>query len=313
MGFEIDYLDYALKIFGLLVLGVIVLFLLTWSGIVRCGDIPFWCDAYEAVLGEPRVLIAHGDTGLGEPEALRELLVSPETSSAIAVDMLHMDTLSLGNLKRYNLVIVEKAKKMDIEQLQMFRDYVTKNGGRLVWVGDAGTKKGEGEVITTDNNELNKFLDNPWARAKDEGDEYSTVSFDEFLGLRFVNNYCDEFSCNGGFVVGALKPEITREHHLIYGFSPSLELEINSDRQFSIVKQFPNASNSTIVLNLDQMSTKQGKENSIPQQIPMIATSGFGERIAYYAYPLEYFCLDNNTPNACSLLVKKMYSGMLGK
>jgi len=80
-----------------------------------------------------------------------------------------------------------------------------------------------------------------------------------------------------------------------------------------MVKQFPNSSNSNIVMNLDMGSTKEGIENTFTRYVPLITTSGIGERVAYYAYPVETFCTDNNYPNACILLAKNMYYGMLGK
>lgn len=311
---EMDVADIGFKLVGIIVLVIVLLFLLTWSGLVKCGDIPYWCDVYETVLGSPRVLIVHGNSGLGEPEELKLLLQDPKRVAVNAVDISHIDRLSLGNLKRYQLVIVEKAKKMNLEQLSMFMDYVQLNNGRLVWIGDAGTERGEDELeneVDVNNNQL--VLDNPWARAKENETNYSVLNFDEFLGLRYVGNYCKEFNCNeGSFSVGTMQTELTNSHPLIYGFS-ILEYRIIPERDFSLVKQFPNASNSNIVMSLDMGSKKEGIENSFERYAPLIVTSGIGEKVAYYSFPLENFCKDNNYPNACNLLLKNMYYGMLGK
>ncbi len=310
-----DIADLGFKVIGVIVLIVVLLFIVTWAGMIKCSAIPFWCDIYETVLGSPRVLIVQGDEGLGNPELLKEFLQDPQKVGVNAVDIANLSSVSLGNLKRYQLVIVEKAKKMDMDQLQMFMDYVQLNGGRLVWVGDAGTVRGDDELDDLiDVNSVSSLLDNPWARAVENDSDYSVVNFDEFLGLRYIGNYCKEFNCNeGDFGVGTMKPELTGDHPLIYGAHPALEYRINSERDFSLVKQFPNVSNSNIVMTLDFGAVKQGIANSFPRNVPLIATSGLGERVAYYAFPIENFCEDNNYPNACILLLKNMYYGMLGK
>ena len=42
--------DLALKVGGIIVLIVLLLFILTWSGIVKCSAIsPYYCDFYEIV------------------------------------------------------------------------------------------------------------------------------------------------------------------------------------------------------------------------------------------------------------------------
>jgi len=309
---EMNYADIGMKVIGVIVLLIVVLFLLTWGGMVNCGDIPYWCDIYETVLGAPRVLIVYGDSGLGNPEELKLIMQDPNMVGANTVDMAHLDTVSLGNLKRYKLVIVEQARQINMEQLEMFMNYVNFNGGRLVWVGDAGVEKGINELENLmDVNKGTQLLDNAWARAKETETEYLTLNFDEFLGLRYVANYCEEKTCQDNkFSVGIIKSELTGDHPLIYGSSPALELRIQPpDRDFAIVKQFPNASNSNIVLTLDQGSVIQGKENLLQRYLPLIATSGIGERVAYYAYPVEYFVKDNNY----TIYVKNMYYGMLGK
>ena len=59
-----------------IVLVVVLLGLLTWTGIIRCSQIPGWCDVYYSVMGQPRVLIAHCGNGMGDPEDLQLELVS---------------------------------------------------------------------------------------------------------------------------------------------------------------------------------------------------------------------------------------------
>jgi len=209
------------------------------------------------------------------------------------------------------LVIVEHARKISAKQLQMFIDYAQQTDGRLIWVGDAGAERGNKEVQKpSDINGLSNNSDDVWFRLIDDGTDYLPVAFDQFLGLKFVDNYCNEFDCQDNlFSIGVLNPESTGTHPLVFGSSSALNFKISNEHDFSIVKQFPNASNSNIVLSLDLGSVTKGKENEVERYVPIITTSGIGEKVAYYAYPPEYFVRDNNF----FIYIKNMYYGMLGK
>lgn len=304
-------IDLGMKVVGIVVLIVVLLFILTWGGIVDCKQVPMWCDVYEAVLGSPRVLIVHGDSGLGDPETLKVILQDPQGVGVNAVDISHVDRISSGNLSRYKLVIVEKARKLTYDQLKMFRDYVQTGGGRLVWIGDAGVEKGSDELEDLiDMNSLKKTVDNAWVRVKETETEFEVLEFDKFLGLKFVDNYCEEVDCQDNpFTIGVLNSENTASHPLIFGATSVLNFKISKEHNFSLVKQFPNASNSNVVLSLDLGGVTSGRENEIQRYVPIIATSGMGERVAYYAYPPEWFVKDNNF----FIYTKNMYYGMLGK
>ena len=303
--------EFVGKAIGVVILVLVLLFFLTWGGIVKCNQVPYWCDIYESVMGGPRALIVYGDSGLGDPEHLKTILQDPQGVAAPAVDMLSIERLSLGNLKQYELVIVEKSRKISIDQLEMFMNYA-QQGGRLIWIADAGVEKGDDEVQNlADVNELSQFSKNPWARARDNGEDFTPVLFDQFLGLSYIGNYCELVSCaETPFSVGVLKTEPTGNHPLIFGTSPVLNFKISRSRGFSVVKQFANSSNTNIVLSAEfggNIKTKDNKD--LGKSSPIIVTSGMGERVAYYAYPPEYFHEDNNYFG----LVKKMYYGMLGK
>jgi len=95
-----DMIDLGIKFIGIVVMIIVILFILTWGGLVKCNQIPMWCDVYEGVMGSPRVLIIHGDSGLGEPQLLKSILQDPEGVGVNAVDITHIDRISLGNLKR---------------------------------------------------------------------------------------------------------------------------------------------------------------------------------------------------------------------
>lgn len=311
MELNVDKFDMPFKIIGLVVLVLVFLMILTWLGLVKCGSIPYWCDVYELVLGSPRVGIVYGDSGLGDPEKLREQLLLPSGVNAKAVDLIHVDRISLGNLKNYKLIIVEKARMLSAEQLAMFMDYVNQ-GGRLVWVADSGVERAAGEITDfSDINELKKYTNNPWFRVTEaETDAYKVVAFDEFLGLRYFGNYCSLKTCNdANFMVGILVTENTGNHPLIFGLNPSLEMRISKEKDFAVVKQFANSSNSSIVWTLDFQSNIKTDAGDLGKIVPMIATSNTGERVAYYAYPPEYFA----TEMGYYSVIKRMYLGMLGK
>jgi hypothetical protein len=310
-----EQFDLVVKVLGVVVLGFIILFILTWSGLVGCKSVsPYWCDAYDLVMGGPRILIVHGDAGLGEPEKLKVYLQNPSIGAS-TVDVQHIDRISIGNLKKYKLVVVERARMLSADQLQMFMDYVTKNGGRLVWVGDAGVERPSDELENLmDTNAGKLILTNPWARVKETDTAYNVISFDEFLGLKYLNNYCKEIECKSDlFKVGSIESEPTGNHPLIFGPASVLDLRIKKDHDFAIVKQISNSPNSNIVLNLNFGGNVVGKENNLGKSLPIIATSNIGvggaERVAYYAYPPEWFLEDNNYYS----YLKNMYFGMLGR
>ena len=304
-------IDLAMKVGGMVILAVIILFLLTWSGFVKCNAIPYWCNIYESVMGGPRVLIVYGDDGMGDPSLLKDIMQDPQQVGVQAVDLAHIDRVSISNLKNYKLVIVDHCQKVTLDQLSMFMAYVNQNGGRLVWTGDAGTVKGDDEVTNfSDINALAKVADNAWVRVKETETDFEVVNFDQFLGARYVNSFCNLTDCKPQkSSVGILKTETTGNHPLIFGASPALQLKIVKDHPFAVVRPFANASNSNVVLSLEFGSVVVAKGITLPKSIPMIMTAGFGERVAYYAYPPEYYVQDNNYYT----FMKNMYYGMLGK
>jgi hypothetical protein len=307
-------IDMGMKVLGIIVLVAVILFVITWSGVVKCKSIsPYWCDAYDAVMGGPRVLIVHGTSGLGDPSKLKTYLQDPRYIGVNAVDVLDVERVSLGNLKNYKLVIVEQARLLSVDQLLMFEDYVNKNGGRLVWVGDSGVEIPAGELRKyTDTNESSKDADNPWFRIKESDTEYKLINFDEFLGLKYVGNYCSKVKCvDSYFSVGVLEAEPTGNHPLIFGSSPSLNFKIKNGRDFAVVRQIADSSSSNTVLSLNFGGMIYTKDSNFSRLVPMISTSsiGLGERVAYYAYPPEWFYSDNNY----MLYLKNLYFGMLGR
>jgi hypothetical protein len=195
---------------------------------------------------------------------------------------------------------------MSTKQLKNFIEFVN-SGGRLVWEGDAGTK------LTKDDNFLFKDekwgesekheIIGPWARKEGE----NIIAFDEVLGVNFKANFCDIKNCTSAFPkIGLLNAPGSNEHRLIKGLQPGFELHGN----FSIVEQSFNGS-GTIVLAVDTLSDIIGNDGiNYGNSFPIIVTSGFGERVAYYAIPLENLAHPEQQKKSFVLL-ENMYYGML--
>ena len=299
----------------LLALIAVLLFVATWTGVIKCNAVPFWCDTYYALMGKPKVLIVYGNEGLGDPELLQELLADP-AFVGVKPTMLHIDRVNLGNLKPYALIIVERAKKIETRKLQDFIEYAT-SGGRLVWTGDAGTELGTGDDYlfadeSPDANSKEHKIIGPWTRKV--GD--TIVSFDQLISVNYKANYCKVKACqkDNSTSVGSLRPEPTREHPLIANLSTNLVLRVFDGEDFAIVNTTTGYV-TTEVLTVDYGGQLFDAENKpLGSTSPMIVVSGVGERVAYYAMPPELFANPKLAQNQKYFsIVRNMHNGMLGK
>ena len=160
---------------------LLILGLITWSGVISCRDVPGWCSVYYAVKGPPRTLIVFGAEGLGNPDELAKLLRDPRFTAATNISRQEVDYVSAGNLKQFDLVIVTHARQMSTDKIRAFMEYVD-SGGRLVWTGDAGTQlTKDDQFLYADDVDVNATheLISPWAR-KDVEDDVM-VRFDNYL------------------------------------------------------------------------------------------------------------------------------------
>lgn len=308
----------ALRITILIVLVFVLLYVLTWTNTLKCRRIPGWCSIYYGLRGKPRILIAYGDYGLGNPDMLSEILANPEYVG-VRPTLLHIDHINPGNLKEYDLVIVERARKMSTAKLKMFIDYAN-TGGRLIWTGDAAAELEDPnnylyeDELSMDENAPHKII-NPWAR-KLEG---KAVLLNELLSLEYVNNYCNIKKCTGNeMLVGSLIP-VNRENPYVYGISASLPLYIAGDADFAIVRSIGKGT-STTVLTLDFGSKLFADGKEYPKSVPFLVTNskanivGFkiSENVAYYAMPPEYLAHEMLSPeHKYYQLIEKMYFAML--
>ncbi len=313
----------------LLVLLAGLSFALIYFNVVPCG---FYsqagCDIYYSIVagGKPKILIVHGNEGMGDPEFMAQTLRSPRINASVNIRELGLVTLPL--LAEYQLVIVERARRMSIGQIKMFQEYAAR-GGRIVWIGDAGTMPGQGEE------DMNSFLlrgqrkagasnaqyIGPWARRQGG----KQVSLDFTLGVNYRGNYCEMVACREGELVGNIDFPVS-EVRLTNGLSQGLGFY----GDFSLVELNESAYQKNLaVLNYgtgliatppsEYFWLKKERQN-FGTSFPMVVSSGFGGRVAYYSFPPEYFVggkmpLDKKTGERIAYwaLIENMYYGMLYK
>lgn len=291
-----------------LALGMVLLILglVTWSGVISCRDIPGWCSVYYTVKGPPKTLIVFGNEGLGNPQELAKLLRDPRFTAATNISQQEIDYVSAGNLKQFDLVIVTRAKQMSTDKLRAFMEYVDA-GGRLVWTGDAGTTLTTSDQYLyaddVDENATHELI-SPWARKDLE--EGIAVRFDQYLSADYLGNYCDYRECTlttNKQQIGNLVPESGADHKLIYGIANNLKLY----GDFSLVEDI--GIGSTRVLSVDTQTLirdNEGKE--LGRVFPIVITSGIGEKIVYYATPPELLAQE---PMLYQQFLVNLYNGML--
>ncbi|MBU0662247.1 hypothetical protein KKH30_05135, partial [Candidatus Micrarchaeota archaeon] len=269
---QLGPLLYRIAILAVLV--VALLGVIMW--IFGCSIIPVpgACDVWWGVMGEPKVLIVHGDDGLGNPQLLQSAMESKE-HLGLRVRVAHLDTITLGNLKDYDLIIVEQARTMSTKKMKMLVDYAL-GGGRLVWTGDAGAEGAEGDMFLKaheyaglaicDDIDTQKMWEErglrisdvnctwrseisdigPWARRYEDGDRNFAIKLDEMLNIKYIGNYCQFKDCKNDLPdIGKLDAGDEREHPLVLGIRPGLRM--NGD--FAIVEE--GSGLSTRVLGVD--------------------------------------------------------------
>jgi hypothetical protein len=298
--------DLIFKIFGVVILILIGLFVLTWAGYIKCNSIPFWCDIYDMVLGPPKVLVVFGDEGLGNPEDLRLFLTSPIYLSKQDIDFRHIDSLSSGNISEYSLVLVTHCKVMSYSQIEMFINYVN-SGGRLIWTGDAGTVVPENEISAIENYVSLSNIDfNPWIRVKEDALGFYELNFSEILGVSYFGNYCELKSCSENNYVGILEKET--DNQLVRNLSQRLDLRVLKDNDLAIVNSVIIPSGRRI-MSIDFGSVIHTDKGMLNKKLPFITTSGAGGKVIYYALPVEYLVSDNNY----LVMFSNMYLGGIGR
>jgi len=309
--------NLAIRLGILLILVFALIFVLTYSNVLKCKTIPFWCDAYYAIKGNPDVLIVYGEDGLGDPNELADLLRDPDIAG-IHARQLRLQSVNPGNLDKYEIVIVTHARTMGSDKIKMFLNYSAK-GGNLVWTGDAGVESNDPNDFLSEAEsglDLNSGkLINPWARKNDS----DIVRLNKALGVDYIANYCDVRKCaqETPYYIGMLMM-VERDNPLVYGFS-NLQLHITDKRDFALVETNSEGT-STTVMTLDFGSNLVSDETNYGNHLPMIISNAdtsivgakVGENIYYYAMPPEYY-MNDRVPieRRYGLILSKLYYGLI--
>ncbi|AJF59661.1 MAG: hypothetical protein QT03_C0001G0153 [archaeon GW2011_AR10] len=226
-------------------------FVVSWIFGCDVVPVPFSCDAFWGILrwaegGKARVLIVYGDGGLGNYQLLRDTFSDP-TFLSVRPQTLHVQNVSIGNLRQYDMVIVTEARQISSEKLEVFIDYIA-GGGRLVWTGDAGTELAPGDRLLYEyerpGGSDENIIVSPWARKIGE----RVVALDEFLSVDYLGNFCQLKTCTGVPYIGIFEAP-NRNHEFVNGLRPDLKMY----GDFAVVKA-RSGGYSTIVLNVDFQS-----------------------------------------------------------
>lgn len=171
----------------------------------------------------------------------------------------------------------------------------------------------------------NAIVLNPWARKDSMG---RIINFDQLLGVEYFGDYCSVSGrCREGLnLVGRFDPEPEREHQLVRNMRRDLDMYVSplivEDSAggriyggFGVTKVLGDVY-ATRVLDVEHMNTIGGYSDSAPTRMPIIVTSGMGEKVAYYALPPEQFVskdpLQEGKEIQLTSVVSNLYYGMLG-
>lgn len=343
------FIPILIRVFILIFLMFIFLFVLTWTNTLGCKAIPGWCDVFYGIKGSvtsgtisldynPKVAIVYseecylGDCGLGDPLLLQRMMMDREHFHfGVRPELLNLEFVNLGNLQKFDLVIVEHAKVMSTEKMKVFIDYVIQ-GGKLIWIGDSGTVLSKKEADNSDTyllyeDELHggdspHEAIGPWARKLYN----SPVLLSDLLGVNYKTNYCLVKHCspNTEFVPGHLIVTDTTSP-FTYGLASNLNLyafgPVNGvGRDFAIVETIPGKV-TTNVLAVNFLSDFYADpETNYGRTSPLIVITAkanimgweVGKNTAYYAIPPEYFAYSELPENhRYYSLLENMYYGMM--
>lgn len=316
------------KVGLLLGLLLVLSFVLIHFNVVSCAFYSYTgCDVYYSLIsgGKPKVLIVYGDQGMGDPDYLYNVLKSPRFGARVSTRSLEM--VSLPVLMENQLVIVEKAKTMGLDDIKMFQDYVNRSG-RLVWVGDAGTLAPENQ---SDQNYFLKYSERkagddngfigPWARKSGK----KQVSLDYLLGVDYRANYCELAQCKQGDFIGNFD-FVKTDKGLSFGLSKGLpfygdfSLVVPSDSSYQSTLAYLDYGSNLIAKPPQTHFWLRQERQGFGKSFPVMVSSGFGGRVAYYAFPPEYFVsekmpVDKKTGQKIAYwgIMENMYYGMLYK
>lgn len=293
------------RIVFLVVILLITLYVLIWSGTIRCRVIPGGCSIYWGIQtlvtgkNQPSILILYDpsdNNAMGNPELLKSILSDRKIIGA-TVNMGNINYLSPDQLENTSLVIVDKARRISTLQLLTFIDYVGQ-GGRLVWIGDAGIEKARDDKYFDGNKDFYPY-NNGWVRVTENN---TLLKFNEFIGVNHITNFCDIKNCGPTVMTGKLIPQ--GKNPLVFGLSPNLQIYDN----YSIVRIIDQK--SPVPLKIDYSTNLfDDNQNNYGSVFPGIVTTN-SNRVAYYALPPEYLVEENDKEKYISV-ISNMFDGMV--
>lgn len=259
-----------------------LLFVMTKYGGLQCDTVPGWCSIYYAVAGSPRVLLVTGDDGLGQHALLREGL---STHTQVFAEALPISAVGSQDLQSYSLVIVDGAKNISTDSLQAFGKFVDQ-GGRLVWIGDAGTEADNPEDFWYEDDEDANAMhikSGAWIRKDSDGFKYDFGK--NYLSANYLGNFCElnEIECETqnprvGTVFFSSDP-------LVQGIKRNFVLE----RNFAMVTKLEAPGGTSVVSGITTYAAVVTDDKNYGNDFPLILRTGAGKRVAYYAFaPEEY-------------------------
>lgn len=260
-----DYLNI-----GFLILALFVgLYLATKFGFIHCSQLPHWCKIYSTVSSSlygrvyPNVAVLYGNEGIGNPQALTNYLRS---QCRLHVRAIPIKTIGPANLENYDAVIVEKARRLDAQQLEMLWDFVSK-GGKLIIIGDVGVE-GNDYLTWEDLEENKEGIVNPWDRKKEDG---TIIDFgSSLLGLKYVE------TVSGAGVTAIIK---FNKDLLTDGLPDSLSLE----GPIAVIVPY----GTSVLGPVKVVAVADGLRAYGEYKPPYPAVIRVGYRLAYFAYPPE--------------------------
>ncbi len=268
MASDIDELKKEIPhVIVLLALLLVLLIVLTKFKVVHCSQVPGnWCATYCSYFngGKSRVALISGTTGIGDPNLLRNTISQQRLFTFI--EPVPMQGMSAGLLKSYELVILERAKKITPYQAQALQEYVAQ-GGALMIVGDSATEyyvSADDLAAAELENQTNPgAIDRLQNRAKQSG--FGILSAE--IQAKYVRT--ENASKGVSF------KRVLRDHLVMSGLKDEFDLPT-----LPFVVVAPQQAMTTIVAVL---KTKDGKE------YPAMLDTKIGLRTAvfYVSFPLE--------------------------
>jgi len=274
----------------LIILILVLLVVLTKFQVVHCSQIPGnWCEIYctQIMRSKSTVALISGDEGIGDPRSLKNLL--EKTRVYTPVTPIQASALTQGTLKNFDLVIIERAKRMSTLQVRAIEDFVNR-GGTLILIGDAASEQyvDRYDLLWAAGQNTSFYQDlvlrGVTPESQEWKDAWKSVEYSEWydyllranttrIGFgRLSSVVAAEFDRTEN-VSGNVTLDGVFLNHMVYrGIVGEYPIDINN---FAVVTMNPSA------VTLIAMLNKDGKD------YPAIFETKYAGRILYFAFPLE--------------------------